>query len=705
MSAIDELRSIYFPKERNIDRDLFLPLAQECASLDCMVGYFTSGSLRELASSLSCYLRAPSTRKMRFIISPNLEGSDLDSIRTALNADKNLLPLLFPGFELNEASLKHNCVVALSFLIASQRLLLKVALQSEGLFHSKCWLFETDEGEVAVHGSGNATTGGLTKNFEQLTVSRDWRGSESAEICSELRGRFESLWDDSYDGISCRDVSQSTIDAIAQIATIIRGKMPDDIELSDELIARLQFDELRGQIKKQQLSVPDWLNYSSGPYAHQGRAIEAWKANGQQGILSIATGGGKTLTSLVAATLLNQNCDSLLVVIAVPTKPLLNQWASDVKKFGVEPINSYNRPKASVRKNIKQALRKLRHNASRSEVILVTHEALKSDFLSLVEDGSTQIDTLLIADEVHNLGSVGFKNDPPTYFGHKLGLSATHERQFDEEGTSFLLDYFGGLVFDYPLSDAIGECLVPFEYYVHQVLLTAEEEDEFCELTFEIKKLAYAADKDDANSSKQRWKMLCLQRRRLIEAASNKVTVLDTVLPRSKHDIEKSLIFCTDKYPDQIVEVNALLDLRSVNYHQITQEETSNPRLLGKLITDFTSGSMQVLTSKRVLDEGFNVPQVETAYLLASNTVKRQWVQRLGRVLRMSKESGKTKAVIHDFLVLPQSVTGDPDDELKSLLTSEYQRLSFFSGLSANGLEEEGSMYLAGRILEIVRNR
>ena len=705
MSAIDNLKSIYFPKEIDIDRELFLPLTRESYALDCMVGYFTSGSLRELARALSCYLKTPKSKQMRFIVSPNLEGADLDSFRFALDTDKNLLPLLFPGFLLEEETLKSDCVTALSYLVASERLLLKIALQAEGLFHSKCWLFETGQGEVAVHGSGNATAGGLAKNFEQLTVSREWRGDESSEICGELRDRFESIWSDTYIGISCRDISQSTIDVIATIAMDLRNKTQDEARIPEELISRLESAELDGVQKLQMLTVPDWLNYVDGPYAHQGRAIKALVDNGQNGILSIATGGGKTLTSLVVAALLNQECRSLVVVIAVPTKPLLNQWASDVVKFGVVPINSFKRSKPSVRKEIKQALRRVRHKASRSEVILVTHEALKSDLLSFIEENSSQVTTLLIADEVHNLGSAGFKNNPPSFFHYKIGLSATYERQFDEEGTSFLLKYFGGVVFDYPLSEAIGQCLVPYEYYVHEVFLTAEEEDKFCELTFDIRKLAYAADFDDSDSTKQRWKVLCLERRKLIEAASNKVKVLDELLPRSKYDIEKSLIFCTDKYPDQILDVNALLDSRSVNYHQITQAETSSPRLLNKLLADFTNGEMQVLTSKRVLDEGFNVPQVEIAYLVASNTVKRRWMQRLGRVLRMSEETGKSRAIIHDFLVLPQNMTGDMDNELTSLLMSEYQRLSFFSGLSSIGLEENGSMYLAGRILELVRNR
>lgn len=703
MKSIDELKPIYFTKEVNLDSELFLPIASVSESLDCMIGYFTSGSLGELAEAISSYLRISDSRQMRFIISPHLEGVDLDSIRSAISTDENLLPLLFPEFDLSVTSLQRNCVTALCYLVASEKILLNVAIQKEGLFHTKCWIFRCDQGLVAVHGSGNATKGGLVKNFEQLSVSRQWRGSESSEVCDQLRIRFDKIWANTYEDISCCELNSSTIYAITEIARELKESIADESRISKRLLEMLEQSAPKANDHLQILSVPDWLNYSDQPYEHQGKAIRAWMENGQKGILAIATGGGKTLTALVAATLLNQQVESLFLIIAVPTKPLLNQWAYDVVNFGVNPINSYNKPKLSVKREIRQALRRIRHGSSLSEVLLVTHDALKSDVLDAVEQSSSAVETVLIADEVHNLGSVGFKKSPPSFFSSKIGLSATHERQLDEDGTNFLVDYFGGVVFEYDLSEAIGSCLVPYEYYIHETILTAEEEEEFCELTFEIRKLSYAVAFADTDSCKQRWKSLCLKRRKLVEAAANKIQVLDNLMPSSKYEINKSLIFCTDKYPDQLIEVNELLGKRFVNFHQITQEETGNPKLLNKVIDSFKNGDLQVLTSKRVLDEGFNVPQVETAYLVASNTVKRQWIQRLGRVLRMSENTGKTHAVIHDFLVLPPSLDGNMDDELNALLTSEYNRLSFFSRLSTNGLEANGSMYIAKKLLDIVR--
>ncbi len=191
---------------------------------------------------------------------------------------------------------------------------------------------------------------------------------------------------------------------------------------------------------RQSLIIPDWLNYTSGDFAHQGKAIDAWIDNDGQGILAIVTGGGKTLTALVAASLIAAKEECLLVVIAVPTIALLNQWADDVKAFSVEPLKTQGK---QLGQQVTSGLRRLRLKSAKCEVMIVTHEALKSEnMLRLLDKAEKCTPLMLIGDEVHNLGSIGFQNVAPDVFKYRLGLSATFKRQFDQEGTQFLLDYF-----------------------------------------------------------------------------------------------------------------------------------------------------------------------------------------------------------------------------------------------------------------------
>lgn len=290
MDGLKNIKPIYFPSECNIDIELFLPLAQVASTLDCMVGYFTSGSLEELARSIACYLSSDPQSKMRLIASPNLSKNDISAIKEAINNDKNLLSLLFPNFEITEKNLRTNSIKALCYLISANRLELKIAVQDEGLFHTKCWLIETDQGSVAIHGSGNATKSGLMKNFEQLAVARTWLSDESIEVYQNLRERFDLLWKNEYEGILCAPLNDKTIIQIEKInLENSNSTNKDDWKISkefkEELLRELE-DHPSGtrKIDVQKLMIPSWLNYESGPYAHQGDAVRAWIENSYKGI-------------------------------------------------------------------------------------------------------------------------------------------------------------------------------------------------------------------------------------------------------------------------------------------------------------------------------------------------------------------------------------------------------------------------------------
>lgn len=698
--VLDELNNIYFSAEHNLDKELFTPIAKKSSAINCMTGYFTSGVLSELAHSLICFLSNPNN-KIQFIVSPNFSSQDLTAIKKAIDSEENLIPILFPNFEITENSLKSRALEALSFLIATKKLTLKIAIQENGLFHTKCWLFETNQGVVAIHGSINATQAAISSNFEQLAVNKSWESSTSEGVVNKISQIFKQIWEDNYEGLKTISLNKATVNYLVQVYEQLNHNEDLNFLLINGLEETINFENVSVSVP-QCLKVPNWLNYTTGDFSHQGQAVSAWLENNGKGILAIATGGGKTLTALVAATILLSNENSLLIVIAVPTIALLNQWSEDVISFNVQPLNAQEKPSSQLGQEINNCVRRLRLGASKCEVIIITHETLKSDrFIRLIEKAQVNNPIMLIGDEVHNLGSVGFQNVAPDFFKYRLGLSATLERQFDDIGTQFLLDYFGKIVFEFTLENAIGICLVPFDYHVHQVTLDEQEEIEWAELTHSIKKLSYASELPDGTEAKERWKTLCLKRRRIVESAAGKVSVLASILPE-KAVVKRTLIFCTDKYPEQIQKVNNLLNNKHINFHQITAEETANKKKLAVLIRGFDTGELQVLTSKRVLDEGFNIPQTETAFLLASNTVKRQWIQRLGRVLRKSEKTHKAKAIIHDFVVIPSLTNGGIDLDLKSLIRGELSRVQFFDSLCLNGLEKGGTADVVEQFLALL---
>jgi superfamily II DNA or RNA helicase len=87
----------------------------------------------------------------------------------------------------------------------------------------------------------------------------------------------------------------------------------------------------------------------------------------------------------------------------------------------------------------------------------------------------------------------------------------------------------------------------------------------------------------------------------------------------------------------------------------------------------------------KVLDEGLDIPATSTAYLLASSAVRREWVQRRGRVLR--KAPGKSLARLHDFFVVPPSLA---ERGGRSILRSELARADEFCRLAENAWDNDG---------------
>ena len=306
---------------------------------------------------------------------------------------------------------------------------------------------------------------------------------------------------------------------------------------------------------------------------------------------------------------------------------------------------------------------------------------------------------LLIADEAHNLGSEGFISDPPTYFEYRLGLSATPVRQYDEEGTEALLEFFGSVVFRFTLKEAIGRCLVEYDYYLHPVNLTDDEMDDWYELTAKIKANAWRQENDKPDEYLAK---LLRDRRALLETARNKVAALKDALNSEKiSKLQHTLIYASDKDPEQLKEVNALLKAQGVLFHQLTYEETANQEETRRIIRSFREGTLRILTAKRVLDEGVNIPEIQKAFILASTTVERQWVQRRGRLLRTCREIGKTHSEIHDFIALPPDID-NVDEEARAMIRSELLRVQEFASLARNAGREDGPLEVIHKLVNAV---
>ncbi len=663
-----------------------VPAIGASASLDCMMGFFASSSLAEIAPGLATFLRL-SAAPMRLLVSPFITPADQAALKEGLDVEA-LAESLFPGSVPDADQLALHTLKCLTWLIRDGRLEIRFAFLKDGLFHPKVWLLNIRGQRLTFHGSSNMTGAGLGRNKEQVALARAWIDPCQAATERRLREEFNDLWDG--DDQECVVVPLSRAIEEKLLRNYGGGTKPSEEEAGNLWHKVKPGSFVRdsespaydyGPAPASGFRIPEWIRYREGAFAHQGRAVDAWLNAGCRGILAMATGSGKTLTSLIACHELRASTGPLLIVVAAPYVPLVMQWCDEARLFGVEPRNmSAAGGPSGRRKEIADAGRRLTLGLSDAEVLVVSHDTLIDPaFCAALERLS--VPRVLIADEMHNLGSPGFLGRPPEFFEYRLGLSATPIRQYDPEGTDRLFGFFGEPCFEFSLEEAIGVCLVPYDYHVHPVELDDEEMEDFRDLTEKIRKLGW---KIEAKVADAQLDDLLRRRRLIVERASGKMRALAALIDAvPREEIRYDLIYATDKAPSQLEEVNDLLRERGLLFHQLTAEETRDRTGVARILDSFQRGEIQVLTAKRVLDEGVNVPEIKRAFILASTTVERQWVQRRGRILRQCDAIGKEHGVIHDFVAMPpQSLVNDSD--ARQLVRGELKRVEEFARLARN---------------------
>ena len=281
------------------------------------------------------------------------------------------------------------------------------------------------------------------------------------------------------------------------------------------------------------LRVPEWLVWREGVFAHQGPAVDAVVQRGG-GILSIATGGGKTKTALITSTEIQDGHDGhLCVVILAPSRPLIRQWASDVRDFAIEPFVLTGMNPAKRLEELDRLSIAFGTSQPRTEVLVLTNSLFSqkdSPVRKWLEELRESVATVLIADEVHNLGTSSFINNQPDFFAYRIGLSATPIRQYDPDGTDRLFDFFGGPpIFEFTLRDAISAgCLVPYRYYLHVVEFSNAEMDHYEDLTEQLAQAGFRVTDDGQTVGlTPRVERLLRERRALVEQADSKLVALE----------------------------------------------------------------------------------------------------------------------------------------------------------------------------------
>lgn len=694
---IHGIRPLYLLPDDPFLQEVLIPSFASSSSVDCMVGFFRSEVLASLAPGLATFINQ-SEGTFRLVVSPVLQAQDWKAIEAGTSKVEDIVRSVFDDVLVTPNTIERHTLDCLSWLLRKGRMEIQIALMDKALFHPKVWLFHDDVGStICAHGSTNMTNAGMHRNIEQVAVSKSWGDEDDLYTIRRLMAQFGDLWSNSVTHCKVVPIPHAIRQQLVQLYT--SQHPPSEVSLQTTSEQTHALEDLSTTLSDEEplsFHIPSGLRYQDGPYAHQGEAVEAWCAAGHHGVLEMATGAGKTITAMIAAHRLYQEHRPLLIVIAAPYIPLVQQWCTEVRFFGLLPIDLTEAIGNSGRARILGGLRRrLRSGLDDIAAVVVTHDSLKNtQFQS--DLASFDATTLLIGDEVHGLGSDGFTAAPADFFDFRLGLSATPERQYDTEGTEAILDFFGPIVYRYSLEQAIGTCLVPYDYFVHAVMLTETEMDRWHDLTEAIRKNSWRDD----NGPDSYLQKLLRDRRAVLESAVNKIDALrEALTSEGVEALRHTLIYASDKDPEQLNQVNRLLIDLGIQFHQLTYEETANRSTTQRILRAFQDGDLQVLTAKRVLDEGVNIPQIKKAYILASTTVERQWVQRRGRLLRQCAALGKRHAEIHDFVALPSDVSYlDKGD--RRVVQSELTRVQEFARLARNAGLPGGPLEMTRKLVQ-----
>lgn len=660
-------------------QDFYVPCLQRSILYRRAVGYFTSWGLSHAAKGIAHLLS--NGGQIRLVASPQLDLEDVRAIQDGYESkERTLLRAAARTFAQVEDVLVRDRLAALAWLVSEGALDVRLALRFSdgrpemGLYHEKMGIFSDSFGSsVAFSGSPNETAGGLVENFEAVDVFWSWDDA-SGRVRRKIED-FERLWMNETAGLEVLEFSAETCVLLEPFKTPQRPAR-DPAEQPLEPIA---VPSTAGAP-----SLPAEINLRD----YQTNAIRSWFENNGRGIMKMATGSGKTITSLAAASKVYLAGKLAALIVVCPYRHLVTQWDRECQKFGLEPILALE-SRARWADLLSSAL----YNATSGSLKFLSVIVTNSTFASEAFQAKLRffpLMTMLIADEVHNLGARKLRKSLPDGVPLRLGLSATPERWFDDHGTTELFAYFGPVLKpEYTLADALSDgVLVPYKYYPELVELTDDERDEYLRLSAAIAK---AAASDDLDEDDQLLHNLLMQRARLIAVARNKLPALRALM-LERLDTCQTLFYCGDgtmanEETDDIVRhVDAVSTLlgHELGYRVATYTAETSIDERESLRRRFESGDLQGLVAIRCLDEGVDIPSIERAFILASSSNPRQFIQRRGRILRIC--STKREAEIFDMIVVPP-VEGDISGAERSLVRKEIARVVEFASLARNAAE------------------
>ena len=687
------LKREYRSYKNNVVKEFYIPVLKEAILYRRAVGFFTSEALVEISKGISGLIE--NEGHIQLIISPILNKEDIEAIEQGYNSreivEKSLLREMKDPQDANDKER----LAWISYLISISRLDIKVAftkkLSSKAMFHEKMGIVsDMYDSHIAFTGSMNETVNAFFNNYESFDVYCSWNEYEKERVQDKIDA-FEKIWYNTENNLDVIDFPKAAREKLLKYK----------VEKIDSQLDKNLADAYRCERNEVKFGINEDIEL----YDYQKEAILEWENQGYRGIFDMATGTGKTFTGLGAATWLLKNNKRLAVIIVCPYQHLVEQWVEDIERFGFRPVIAFSSsPQKKWKERLKDEVIDFNLEIEDTFCLVTTNATYTSKYVQ-EQIGKIEGDILIVVDEAHNFGAMRLSRYLRDDIKYRLALSATLERHGDEEGTQALYSYFGNKCIEYDLKRAIDEDKLT-KYYYHPIIvsLSDDELEKYRELSAKISK-ACKFNEDGRAELSEAAKTLLIQRSRIVAGAIEKIAVLKELMKDYVND-NQILVYCgatkpynpgldesesDDEGERQIVMISKMLGLElGMAVRHFTSNESAKER--EEIKAQFAeTNPYQALIAIKCLDEGVNIPSIKTAFILASSTNPKEYIQRRGRVLR--KYPGKDYAVIYDFVTLPRPLNEvDAYEDNKSeisLARREIARMKEFGYISQNPQETD----------------
>lgn len=717
--------------EWSIDRDyktgseneplqFYLEGLTNSSEFNLLLGYFSSSAINLLSVGFATFISKGG--KMKMVINHMLSDKDKEAINKVEEGKINDLKV----FDLTDASILHRYLdeydihffECLTYLIYQKRIQIKVIKpkNGKGIAHYKSGVFSDGENNVGYKASCNFTLYGLSENLEELEAFLSWENGRSNKLIKKQLRIIDDYFnerDEDVDYLPSKDIEvvlkdrfgkKDINELLVQEEQLLKKKhslMSSNSNIKNKISTIFNKIEIQSKTPR--------FPYSEGPREYQIQAYNNWVNNDRKGLFAMATGTGKTLTSLNCVLEDFKLNNFYKFIVLVPTTALAKQWVEEAnKKFNYQNTILCCSENNNWKSEVSHLGKNILFGRDVDYGIITTYATFKGvKFQTMLKEYF--IDDLdkitLIADEAHNFGSQGFLNVIPNFINKRIGLSATPERQFDDNGNKLLNNFFScseeKYTFEYNMKTAIENgILCNYFYYPVIVNLEIEEQENYLNISKELLKFidfetGKYKESDYVNN-------LLIKRKNIIHKAKNKLNALISIINKiGKENFKKAFIYVPEGIevdniekeftPIEIEnETSRIIDnylIQLYNNFQLKMAKfTGETNNRDQILNQFKDGYLDALLAMKCLDEGVDVPQTKYAIFCSSTGNPRQYIQRRGRVLRTHKD--KEYAIIYDLIVKPTINHTNNDENLtkmeKNIFLSELRRLVNFAVLSEN---------------------